>query len=121
MANPLRRFIEQNSLKRDLDELRELGVRYVKEETVDPVVDLGKYAGWGCAGSIFVGLGALMFLVGFLRLLQTETAVFHGNWSWVPYVIVIFLGVAIIALVIWKVASGPARRRLPKPQPRERS
>jgi hypothetical protein len=116
MRNPIRRFIEQNSLRRDLEELRDLTVKYVKEETVDPIQDLGRYAAYGALGSVFVGLGSLLFLVGLLRILQTETAVFHGNWSWVPYLIVVVAGVLIVGVVVWRVASGPAKRRLPKPE-----
>ena len=114
MATPWRKFIEQNSLRRDFEELRDLSVQYVKEETVDPVKDLGRYAAYGSLGSLFVGLGSLLFLVGLLRILQTETAVFHGNLSWVPYLIVVVFALAILALVAWRVASGPAKRRLPK-------
>ena len=116
MASPWRKFIEQNSLRRDFEELRDLSVQYVKEETVDPIKDLGRYAAFGALGSLFVGLGSLLFLVGLLRILQTETAVFHGNLSWVPYLIVIVFALAILGIVAWRVVSGPAQRRLPKPE-----
>jgi H+/Cl- antiporter ClcA len=115
MPNPWRKFVEHNNLRRDAESLRDLTVRYVQEETIDPVKDLGRYAAFGCLGSFFVGLGSLLLLVGVLRILQTETGTFQGNLSWVPYLIVILLGLGILALVAWRIASGPAQRRLPKP------
>jgi hypothetical protein len=114
VAPTWRRLIDSNSLRRDVEELRDLTSRYVREETIDPVKDLGRYAAFGCLGSIFVGLGSLLVLVGILRLLQTETGAFHGNLSWLPYLIVMALALVEIALVAWRIAAGPARRRLPR-------
>ncbi len=111
MARRWQKFFDTNPLRRDLDELADLAKKYVKEETVEPIKDLGRYSAFGCAGSALVGLGTLFLLVGLLRVLQSETGTFHGTMSWVPYLIVIVTGLAIIALVGWRIVSGPAKRR----------
>ncbi|HSN02711.1 MAG TPA: hypothetical protein VLS91_04435, partial [Acidimicrobiales bacterium] len=80
-----RRVMKGASLQRDFDEIRELLVRYVKEETVQPLKDLGRYALYGAIGSVFVGFGAMLLLVGALRLLQGEFPVLDGSLSWLPY------------------------------------
>jgi hypothetical protein len=102
------------NLQRDVDRVKELTVRYAKEETIDPLKQLGRFSAFGCLGSLLIGLGSLFLLVGTLRLLQDETGAFHGNLSWLPYVIVAALALLIFALTIWRTFSGPARRRRSK-------
>ena len=65
-------------------------------------------------------MGALMLLVALLRLLQGETGAFHGNLSWIPYLIVTVVAAAVIALTVLRIVTGPARRRRPRP-PKETS
>ncbi len=66
-------------------ELRDLVVSYVKQETVVPLRQLGRYVGFGIAGALLLGLGSLLLGVGALRALQTETGdTFAGDWSWAP-------------------------------------
>ena len=87
-----------------LTELWELIVAYFKQETTEPLKDLGRVIGFGIAGSIAIGLGTVMVAIGLLRLLQTETDAFTGNWSFVPYLIVI---VALLATgaIVFKVGT----------------
>jgi hypothetical protein len=71
-------------------ELRELVVTYVKQETIVPLRQLGRYVGFGIAGALMLGTGTLLLAVGGLRALQTETgSTFTGDWSWAPYGIVV--------------------------------
>jgi hypothetical protein len=81
-------------------ELRDLVVAYFKQETLVPLRDLGRYAAFGIGGALLLGFGALFLAVGALRALQTETGdTFTGDWTWVPYVIVVvalFLGAGIV-------------------------
>ena len=72
-------------------ELWELLVAYFKQETTEPLKSLGRVIAFGIAGSLAIGVGVVFFAIGGLRLLQDETDVFHGNWSFVPYVIMITL------------------------------
>jgi len=107
-----RKFLWGKSLRRDFDELRTVFVRYVKEETIQPVKDLGRFLIWGTLGSLFVGFGAVLLLIGSLRYLQWQFPVLDGSLSWLPYVIVALLALLVIALTAWRVTSGTAKRRL---------
>jgi hypothetical protein len=89
---------------------------YLIQETVDPLRILGRYVVFGTLGSFFVGAGALMLLISLLRLLQGETYAFHGNLSWIPYLIVVIVAACVIVLTVLRIVTGPARRRRPVPQ-----
>lgn len=104
-------FLTGQALARDVEELRDTAVRYVKEETIEPVKALGRYAAFGCLGSFLIGLGGILCLVGALRGLAH---VFHGTVSWVPYLLVVLVGAMFVGITIRAVGSGPARRRRPK-------
>ena len=80
-----------------VQELKEMLVTYARQETVDPLKNLGRYVAFGFGGSILMGIGGVLFVVAILRLLQEETGqVFENNLSWAPY----FLTVMVIALLI---------------------
>jgi hypothetical protein len=91
----------------------DLVISYLKQETVSPLKALGRFVAYGTIGSVFLGIGLVLLLVGLLRVLQEETAVFHGNLSWIPYLIVALAAAVVVALAAWRIVSGPARRRLP--------
>ena len=107
-----RKFLRGASLKRDFEELRQLAIRYVKEETVKPLKDLGRFIAFGTLGSLFVGFGYVFLLIGALRYLQWQFPVLDGSLSWLPYLIVAALALVVIALTLWRVVSGTAKRRL---------
>jgi hypothetical protein len=107
-----RKFLRGASLQRDFDELRAIAIRYVKEETIKPIKDLGRFVLWGTLGSLFVGFGAVLLLFASLRYLQWQFPVLDGSLSWLPYVIVAALALVVIGLTTWRIASGTAKRRL---------
>ena len=45
-----RKFLRVASMKRDVDEIRDLIVRYIKEETIQPLKDMGRFILWGALG-----------------------------------------------------------------------
>ncbi|MHB8319055.1 MAG: hypothetical protein ACYDEP_07500 [Acidimicrobiales bacterium] len=93
----------------------ELVVAYLKQETLGPLKELGRFLVFGIVGSIAIAVGLVLMLVGVLRLLQGETgSALNGNWSWVPYLAVVVIALVLIAVAGWRVARGPARRRLPE-------
>jgi branched-subunit amino acid ABC-type transport system permease component len=102
-----------NGLKDQGRDVADLVIRYLKQETVSPLKALGRFVVYGTVGSFFLAVGVILLLVAVLRALQEETAVFHGNLSWIPYLIVAILGLLVIALAGLRIAAGPARRRLP--------
>jgi hypothetical protein len=86
-------------------ELRELVIAYAKQETLDPILGLRKYAGFGLLGALLFGMGSLFLEIGLLRLLQDQTGdAFDGNWSWVPYAIVLVSSAA-VAVLLWTVGT----------------
>jgi hypothetical protein len=99
------------TLQRDIEGVHEAATKYVRSQTIEPLKALGRYVQFGCAGSLFVGIGGVLVLVGFLRLLQTSTSVFHGHLSWIPYVIVCTLAVVVLSVVALIIGRGPAARR----------
>jgi hypothetical protein len=101
---------DPKSIPQVATELWELSLAYAKQETVDPLKGLGRFLGYGLGGAILYGLGAVLLLLSALRALQTETdTTFTGNLSWVPYLIVSVLAVALAAVLVWRVVKrkGP--------------
>ena len=97
------------------DDAFQLTVDYLKQETIEPLRGLGRYLYMGIAASFFAAIGILLILIGVLRLLQTETGTaLHGDWSWVPYAVVIVLGLMVIGVAVWRITAGPGRERLPE-------
>ncbi len=101
---------DPTALPQLLLELRDLIVRYIRQETIEPLQSLGRYVGFGLLGAFLLGSGVILLAVGSLRLLQTETGgTFRGDWSWGPYGIV-FVALVVGGAVTWK-ARGARRAR----------
>jgi hypothetical protein len=98
-------------MQRDFEEIRALAVKYIKEETVQPIKELGRFVAYGTLGSVFVGFGVTLLLLGALRFLQEQFKVLDGSLSWLPYLIVVALAVGFTA---WRIVGGAAKRRLKK-------
>ena len=99
-------------MQRDLDEIKDLALKYIKEETIQPIKQMGRFVAWGAAGSLLVGFGFFFLLFGALRFLQEQFKVLDGTLSWIPYLIVVVLAAIIIALTLWRIVSGTAKRRV---------
>lgn len=101
---------KNKSLPGEAQDLFQLVIGYAKQETLDPVKNLGRFIGYGMAGALLCSLGAVLLLLGLLRLLQTETGgTFDGNWNFVPYVVVLAVSGAIAAGAM--KARGRGQRR----------
>ena len=82
-------------------ELRDLVVTYLRQQTILPLQQLGRYVGFGILGSLLLGFGVLFLAMSGLRALQTETGdTFSGDWSWVPYLIM-FVVLVLGAALVW--------------------
>jgi hypothetical protein len=104
------------------DDAFQLTVDYLKQETIEPLRGLGRFLYMGIAGSFFLAGGILLVLIGVLRLLQSETGTaLTGDWSWVPYAVVIVLGLLVIGVAVWRITAGPGRQRLPEAVARRES
>src|SRR5580698_11592914 len=116
----IRRFMARRSdngthgLRHAGDDAFQLTVDYVKQETIDPLRGIGRFLSMGIAGAFFLAFGIFLILIGILRLLQTETGTaLTGNWSWVPYAVVLVLAVLVVAVAVWRITAGPAQERMP--------
>ena len=101
---------EPKSIPEVVGELWELTRDYAKQETIDPLKGLGRFLGYGIPGALLLGGGCVLLLLSALRALQTETGTrFTGNWSWAPYLIVMFGGVLLIGLALLRITKrkGP--------------
>ena len=105
-----------NSVQRDLDEIKELALKYIKEETIQPIKQMGRFVAWGAAGSLLVGFGYFFLLFGALRFLQEQFPVLDGTLSWIPYLVVVVLAAIVIGITLWRIVSGTAKRRLKDPR-----
>ncbi len=104
----------RHGLRHAGDDAFQLTVDYLKQETVDPLRGLGRFLYMGIAGSFFLAAGILLILIGILRLLQTETgSALTGDLSWVPYAVVVILGIVVIAVATWRITAGPGQQKLP--------
>lgn len=94
-----------------ITELRELVVAYVKQQTLIPLKQLGRYVGFGLLGSLLFGFGVVFLALSGLRALQTETgSTFTGDWSWVPYVIMIFV-LAVGGALVWLLRTAASAEK----------
>jgi hypothetical protein len=89
-------------------ELYDLVRAYAKQETLEPIKGLGRYAAFGVAGSLLIGIGVVLLAVSALRALQTETSdAFDGRWSFAPYLLTLVL----CGLVAGAAGAAATRRR----------
>lgn len=98
---------ESKSVPDTVQELWDLLVGYARQETVDPLRNLGRYLGYGLGGIALLTLGTILLALSALRALQTETgSVFEGFWSWVPYVIVLVVLLGLVGLAVSRIQKG---------------
>lgn len=106
---PWKKQSEPHGVGAQVSDLKDLVVGYAKQETVDPLKTLGRYLGYGLAGSIAIGGGLILLLLALLRGLQ-ELTVFNDPsltgdsiWSWTPYAITAAVGLVIALLFLRKL------------------
>ena len=96
-----------------------LVVDYAKQETLGPLKSLGRFLLFGLVGSIAITAGAVLLLLALLRALQTETgSSFTGHLSWLPYLIVAAVAIAVMGLAAWRITKGPGTKKV-RPGPNE--
>lgn len=108
MAAPEQPRPAQKSAPEVAQELWAMLRDYGRQQTIDPLKDLGRFVAFGAAGSVALGIGIVLLVVGLLRVLQTETGdVFDGNWTWVPYLITVVVLAALAALAVRAITKKP--------------
>ncbi len=91
-------------------ELQELVVAYAKQETIDPLKGMARYVGFGLAGAVLMGCGVSFLALGALRAMQSNRGwAVNGNWSWVPYLVVV-LALGLTASGVWLTKARMTRQ-----------
>jgi hypothetical protein len=77
---------------------------YVKQETLDPLRGVGRWLAWGIVGAIALLFGAVVGLIGLLRLLQAEVFNQANGFTWAPYMIIVGVALIMISLSLTRIA-----------------
>ncbi len=90
-----------------LQDLKDLLISYAKQETVDPLRNLGRFLGFGLAGIAMLTLGTFLIGMALLRFVQTMTGDWVNDpWSWVPYLAPITFWGLVIGIAISRIGKG---------------
>ena len=77
---------------------------YARQETVGPIKGAGRWAAFGGIGAVLMGVATILLMLGVLRLLQTETDAFAGQWmSLIPYCIALIVALVVIAIAASRI------------------
>ncbi len=87
-------------ISRIINELFALITTYLKEQTLMPLKRIGRYVGFGIAGSFFIAIGLFLVSLGFLRYLQTLSP-FDDTFSFAPYLLVIVADLAVVGILFF--------------------
>jgi uncharacterized membrane protein YidH (DUF202 family) len=102
---------QTKSLTALVNELWQLVIAYVKQETVEPIKSLGRFVAFGIAGSFMLGIGLLLIVIGGLRALQTETkGHLGGHLTWAPYAIALAFCLLVTALAVMRATRKKGSR-----------
>ena len=77
---------------------------YVKQETLDPLRGVGRWLAWGIVGAVALLFGAVIGLIGLLRLLQAEVFYQPNGFTWAPYMIIVVVAVVMVWLSLTRIA-----------------
>lgn len=83
---------------------------YAKQETIDPLRNVGRWLAFGAAGALMLGIGLVLLLLALLRALQFETDVFTGKWNWVPYLITVAVCGAVATFALSRIRKATLGR-----------
>jgi hypothetical protein len=102
---------EDKSLPAHATELWELVVAYLKQETIEPIKDLGRYVAFGVAGSVALGVGLPLLVLALLRGVQAETDDhLTGSLTFVPYLVAAALSLLFMGLAAFGMSRNKKRR-----------
>jgi len=100
------------TLQRDVVELRDLLVSYLKDETIGPFRNIGRYLAFGVLGSLFVAMGYFLLLIGLLRYLQWQFPYLDGAASWIPYAVLVLSAGLLLIITIKRIAASVGPKRI---------
>lgn len=92
---------DDKSLPNLATELWDLVRSYAKQQTIEPIKGLARYAAFGIAGSLLLGTGVVLLVLAVLRVLQEETgSALDGNLSFAPYLLTLLVCAGVIGAAL---------------------
>ncbi len=93
-------------------ELKTMVSEYAKQQTVDPLKNLGQWAAFGVAGGVLLSIGSFLTALGVLRLLQKMSFLTNDEgidtaWTFLPYMIVFALLLTVAVMCFWAMTRTP--------------
>lgn len=77
---------------------------YAQQQTVGPFKGAGRWLAFGAAASFVLGIGLVIFLLGVLRLVQTEwDRSASGSLSWLAYLITLLLTALLLVFTLMRI------------------
>ena len=96
-----------SSIPDTIRDLWDLLVAYTKQETIDPLRNMGRFIAYGVGGMLILTVGCILLSLSALRALQTQTGdVFAGFWSWVPYLVITIVLAGLVGVAISRIGKG---------------
>jgi hypothetical protein len=96
-----------SSIPDTIRDLWDLLVAYTKQETIDPLRNIGRFIAYGVGGMLILTVGSILLALSALRALQTQTGdVFGGFWSWVPYLVITIVLAGLVGVAISRIGKG---------------
>jgi Putative Actinobacterial Holin-X, holin superfamily III len=97
--------VADKSLPNQVTELWELVVAYVKQETVEPIKNLGRFVAFGVVGSLLLAVGLPTVVLAMLRAVQAESGDhLTGDLTFVPYLAAAALALLFAGMAAWGIS-----------------
>lgn len=79
---------------------------YARQETLGPLRGAGRWIAFGAIGSVLLGFGSALIVLGLLRVLQNDTGdAFDGRWmSLLPYLVALVVAGLVIGLAVSRIS-----------------
>lgn len=93
------------SFPNQVTELWELVVAYTKQETVEPIKNLGRFVKYGVLGSLALMVGLPLMVLGLLRAVQAESGDhLTGSLTFIPYLAAAALALLFAGMAAWGIS-----------------
>ncbi|MEN9507207.1 MAG: hypothetical protein RI958_3133 [Actinomycetota bacterium] len=96
----------------NVSDVVDLVKEYARQETLGPLRGAGRWIAFGLAGSLLIGSGVLLVVLGILRLVQNEFGdTFDGRWmGLLPYLFALLASLAVIAIAVSRISKSSLHR-----------
>jgi hypothetical protein len=90
-----------------VNELVEMMIAYVRQQTILPIKSVGRYIAFGIAGGLLFAIGGLMLILAAVRAVQAEAGRhLGGSFTWAPYMAGILVAVGGVVWAVTRIGKG---------------